>query len=89
LTKLCRIECSQEEKEKLFEKLSNILSYMDLLGEVGTQDITPCNQVIETLNNIMREDKVGETLSREEFLANSPSHIGGMIKIPPVLKTAT
>jgi aspartyl-tRNA(Asn)/glutamyl-tRNA(Gln) amidotransferase subunit C len=34
----------------------------------------------------MREDKVGETLPRELFLANAPSHVGGLIRVPPVIK---
>jgi aspartyl-tRNA(Asn)/glutamyl-tRNA(Gln) amidotransferase subunit C len=86
LTKLCRIECSQEEKEKLFANVSRILSYVAQLDELDTQNVMPCNHVIETMSNVMREDEIGETLSREEFLANAPSHVGGMIKVPSVIK---
>ena len=89
LTKLCRIECSQEEKETLFQNISNVLSHISQLNEIGTQDIAPCNQVLETMTNIMREDEVGPLLSREELLANAPSHIGGMIRVPTIIKTST
>ena len=27
-----------------------------------------------------------ESLNRDAFLANAPSHIGGMIRVPPVIK---
>lgn len=89
LTKLCRIQCTKEEEDDFQAKISDILAYAELLHEVSTQDIPPCSQVIETLSNVMREDEIGPLLSREEFLANSPSQIGGMIKVPPVLNATT
>jgi aspartyl-tRNA(Asn)/glutamyl-tRNA(Gln) amidotransferase subunit C len=39
------------------------------------------------MSSILREDEVTETLDRETFLANSPAHIGGMIRVPPIIKT--
>jgi len=86
LTKLCRIECDEEALEKLLKNLKSILNYMDLLKEVDTEDVPTCNHVLEAVQNIMREDKTEETLERETFLANSPSHVGGMIRVPPVIK---
>ena len=41
------------------------------------------------LKNRMREDEVKEVLSREEFLANAPDQIGGMIRIPPLMKAGS
>lgn len=86
LTKLSRIQCSEEEREGLLNDLKNILNYIELLQEADTQDVPPCNQVLEDLVNVMREDQVGPTLPREIFLANAPSQIGGMIKVPTVIK---
>ncbi len=34
----------------------------------------------------MREDKTGDLLDRELFLANAPSHIGGMVRVPLIIK---
>ena len=89
LTKLCRIECSSKEKATLFQNISKTLSHITQLNEVGTQDIAPSSQVIETITNIMREDEEGPLLSREDLLANAPAHIGGMIKVPTILSTST
>lgn len=86
LTQLSRIQCTEEEQEKLLADLQSILSYIDLLNEIDTSDVPICNHVLEDINNVMREDKVGTTLSRDVFLANAPSHIGGMIRVPPVFK---
>ena len=86
LTKLCRIECTQEEKQKLFNNVSRIVSYVAQLDELDTQGVEPCNHAVATVTNVMREDQTGETLPRETFLANAPSHIGGMIRVPSVIK---
>jgi aspartyl-tRNA(Asn)/glutamyl-tRNA(Gln) amidotransferase subunit C len=88
LTKLCRIECTEEEKKALQEHIASVLKYVDQLDEVDTAGVEPCYRVLETLSNIMREDEVGELLPRELFLANAPAHVGGMIRVPPVIKTA-
>lgn len=86
LTTLCRIECSEDEQKSLLEDLKKILNYIDQLEEVNTEHIEPCYHVLEDVVNVMRNDEIGETIPRETFLNNSPSHTGGMIKVPPVIK---
>lgn len=86
LSKLCRIACTEDEKKQFLTTLSSVLAYMEQLKEIETEGIPPCNTVLETVSNIMREDEVGDLLSRDLFLANAPSHVGGMIRVPPVLK---
>jgi aspartyl-tRNA(Asn)/glutamyl-tRNA(Gln) amidotransferase subunit C len=89
LMKLSRIDCTEQEKEKFFHSLSRIVSYMDQLNEIHTEGVTPCNHILATLQNVMREDEIKDTLSRETFLGNSPSHVGGMVKVPTVIKTTS
>lgn len=83
---LCRINCSEEEQESLLLDLKKILDYFEQLQEIDTQHVAPCYHVLEDACNVMREDVVGETLPRDLFLANAPSQIGGMIRVPPVIK---
>jgi aspartyl-tRNA(Asn)/glutamyl-tRNA(Gln) amidotransferase subunit C len=61
---------------------------MEALQEIDTAGVAPCNQVLQYDHDATRDDAVAELLSREEFLSNAPAHIGGMIKVPPVLKTS-
>lgn len=88
LTKLSRIGCSDDEQEKLLSDLKKILNYIDLLQEINTENVPTCNHVLEGVTNVMREDEVGSTMPREAFLANAPSHVGGMIRVPPVIKSS-
>jgi aspartyl-tRNA(Asn)/glutamyl-tRNA(Gln) amidotransferase subunit C len=86
LMKLCRVHCSEEEKRKLLANLKKILVHFTHLQEIDTEGVEPCNHVFGTMQNVMRQDITGDVLSREKFLANAPSHVGGMIKVPPVIK---
>lgn len=86
LVTLSRISCTEEEQKSLLENLEKILSYIELLEEIDTTNVSPCNQVIAGAANVMREDEIGETLPRELFLENAPAKIGGLIRVPPVIK---
>ena len=86
LTQLCRIQCKEESLEKILKNFKSILSYVDQLKEVDTEGVPECNHVLESISNVMREDQTEETLETETFLKNSPSHVGGMIRVPPVIK---
>lgn len=88
LTKLCHIECTEEEKKALHQQLASILNYIEQLKEVDTEGVNPCHSVLEALTNVLREDEVADILPRELFLANAPAHVGGMIRVPPVIKSS-
>jgi aspartyl-tRNA(Asn)/glutamyl-tRNA(Gln) amidotransferase subunit C len=84
LTKLSRIACSDEEQDAILVDLQKILKYVEQLEEVDTENVPPCNQVLAEMNNVMREDEVGETLPRKDFLKNT-KQVGGLVQIPPVI----
>jgi aspartyl-tRNA(Asn)/glutamyl-tRNA(Gln) amidotransferase subunit C len=80
------IECTEEEKKALQKHLAKVLKHIEQLEEVDTEGVEPCYRVLETLSNVMRDDEVGDLLDRDRFLANAPSHVGGMVRVPPVIK---
>jgi aspartyl-tRNA(Asn)/glutamyl-tRNA(Gln) amidotransferase subunit C len=86
LSELSATHCEESEAESLLQDLQKILTYMDQLQEINTEDVEPCSHVLEGMQNVMRPDAVGPTMPREVFLANAPSQIGGMIRVPPVIK---
>jgi aspartyl-tRNA(Asn)/glutamyl-tRNA(Gln) amidotransferase subunit C len=86
LTKLSRIDCTEAEQEALLHDLKRIISHMDQLNEVDTEHLKPCNHVLEDMVNVTREDKVGTTLPREAVLDLAPSQVGGLFRVPTVIK---
>ena len=86
LTQLSKIQCTEEEEESLLQDLKNILAYVEQLEEVNTENAIACNHILELSDNVWREDVIGATLSREVFLSNAPSQVGGLVKVPTVIK---
>jgi len=86
LTELCRIDCTEEEQISLLHDLQKILKYVDQLEEVDTEHVKPCNHILDANIDATREDFVGNIMPRDVFLSNAPSHTGGMIKVPPIMK---
>lgn len=87
LKRLSRIDLTPEEEENIHKSLERVLDHVQKLNEVNTENVEPCRFVLRTmLKHQMREDTMEDTLSREQFLSNSPDQIGGMIRVPPVLK---
>lgn len=87
LKKLCRIDTSVSEDQDILDSLPRVLGYIEQLSEIDTKGVKPCNYVLRgMLKNRLRKDEISNPLSREQFLANAPDQIGGMIRVPPVLK---
>lgn len=81
---LARLGLSDAEKESMREQLSSILSHIEVLQEVDTDDIPPTAQVIE-LQNILRDDEVEPSLTVEEVLQNAPRTEGDYIRVNAIL----
>lgn len=88
LSQLCRIRCTEEEEERFPQDLQGILDYFEQLQEIDTEGVKPLDNVLEEIHNVMRDDEVKNLLSRELFLQNAPSQIGGMVRTPTVIKGA-
>ena len=86
LEKLSRIKLTPQEGEKLSSNLKRVLDYVAILNEVDTSEIEPCSHVLESMTAPLREDVPKRLVSRKEFLDNAPQHVGGMIKVPKVMK---
>lgn len=86
LSKLCRIELSDDELQEILRDVNRVLDYVEQLQEVDVSNLSPYSHVDEQGIDSLRDDIVGEQLSRETFLNNAPDHVGGMVRVPPVIK---
>lgn len=86
LAKLSRIAVTEEDKAGLFKDLDRIVDMIHLLDQVDTEGVPTCDFVHKHHRHLLREDKVEDILPRDEFLKNAPDHMGGMIKVPPIIK---
>lgn len=86
LAKLCRIAVTEDETKALKKDLSRMLDFIEQLDELDVEGSHLCNQVIKDSKRSLRADEVKDLLPRDVFLSNAPDHLGGMIKVPPILK---
>ncbi|MCH9610811.1 MAG: Glutamyl-tRNA(Gln) amidotransferase subunit C [Chlamydiales bacterium] len=84
--RLCRLKLTDDEIESFLADVKKIADYTELLGEVDLSDLQPYMHAEEVGFGQLREDEVKEPLKREEFLENAPDQVGGMIRVPPVIK---
>ena len=82
---LARLGLTEAEVERFREQLSNILENFEILQQVDTTDIPPTAQSI-TLEDIVRDDEVAESLPQGEILANAPQQEGSFFRVRAVLE---
>jgi len=85
LVELAHIACTPEEEVKFRDSLGRILGYVEQLQQVPTDGVEPCIQVFP-FENRLREDQEGELISKQKFLGNAPDIVGGLIRVPSVIK---
>ena len=85
IAKLARIAVSDAEVEALAPELSNILGWIEQLGEVDVAGVEPMTAV--TPNQLrLRGDVVTEGEIRDEILANAPRAEHGFFAVPKVIE---
>jgi len=85
IAKLARIAVSDAEVEALAPELSNILGWIEQLGEVDVTGIEPMTAVIP--NHLrLRDDVVTDGGIRDEVLANAPNAEHGFFAVPKVIE---
>ena len=86
MARLSRLAITEEEKLAFANSLESIIKYFDVLQKIDTDSVEPLYSVLDTSSTTLRDDVVEAPLSKEAFLKNAPSSVGGLIKVPQVLK---
>ena len=81
---LVRLGISDVEAEKFSGQFSSIIDYFNMLNEVDTENVIPASDIANA-ENVLREDVIKPSMSREEFLNNVPQSEGSYVKVPTVL----
>lgn len=84
VAQLARLNLSSQELEIMTEQLDNILSYVEKLGELETENIEPTTHAF-SISNAFREDIVRHSLARSEALANCPKKDNENFVVPRIL----
>ena len=82
---LARIKASDAEQEALAGELSQILTWIEQLGEIDTSGVEPMSSVA-AVTLPMREDSVTDGNARDKILTNAPVAAHGFFTVPKVVE---
>ncbi|MBL1280003.1 MAG: Asp-tRNA(Asn)/Glu-tRNA(Gln) amidotransferase subunit GatC [Fluviicola sp.] len=81
---LARLEFEGDKKVEIGEDLERIISFMDKLQEVDTENVEPLVFMTNEINRL-REDVAKVTVTQEQALKNAPKRDSDYFRIPKVL----
>ena len=85
LAELACLEFSSSEKEGIKKDLERMIAFIDKLNELDTTGVEPQLHMTDEIN-VLREDVLEGSITREEGLKNAPLTDGIYFKVPKVIK---
>jgi len=85
LANLSRLEFNAADKEEIKNDLQRMISFVEKLNELDLEGTEPLLHMSANVN-VLRDDEVKGSVSREEALKNAPAHDDKFFKVPKVIK---
>lgn len=82
---LARIAISDEEAQMYSSQINDVLSYVNKISDLNTDDVEPTTHGIVS-GNVLRQDEPERLLTQEEALKNAPETEDGQFKVPAILE---
>ncbi len=82
---LAKIEIKETETDALIADMNKILTFMEKLNELDTQNVKPLVYMNEGVNN-WREDVVKQEITTTEGLKNSAKHNEEFFLVPKIIE---
>lgn len=82
---LARLKFDDSEKESIKIDLQRMIEFADKLNELNLDGVEPLLHMSEEVN-VLREDEIKGSISREDALKNAPEHDEEFFKVPKVIK---
>lgn len=87
VARLARIDLTDEELDLYAVQLAAVLDHAAQVEALPTADVAPSSHPLP-LRNVLRDDEVLPSVSREEVLGQAPSVESGRFRVPPILGEA-
>ncbi len=84
IAKLSKLEFNEKELDDISNSMNKILSHIENLNELNTDDIEPLYNINEIID-IIREDIALNTVNKKDFLANSPDKDEDFVILPKIV----
>ena len=84
LADLARLRFDDAEKDVIKNDLQRMIRFVEKLNSLDTANVKPLLHMSESVN-VLREDEVRGSISRDEGLKNAALHDGKFFKVPKVI----
>ncbi|MBO9593281.1 MAG: Asp-tRNA(Asn)/Glu-tRNA(Gln) amidotransferase subunit GatC [Niabella sp.] len=85
LAHLSKLSFSKEEQLEFRDDLEKMIGFVEKLNELDLKDVAPLMHMSEEIN-VLRNDQVKGSITREEALLNAPATDGVFFKVPKVIR---
>lgn len=85
LAKLSKLQFDDSQKEEIKNDLQKMIAFVEKLNELDTTGVEPLLHMTDEVN-MLREDEIKGSVSREEAFKNAPLHDEEFFKVPKVIK---
>ena len=82
---LARLEFDEKAKEEIIGDMNRMLSFIDKLSELDTENVEPLIYMTDEVN-VMRDDEPVVTITQEDALKNAPKRDSDYYKAPKVIE---
>ena len=85
LAHLSRLQFDEAEREAIKSDLQRMIAFVEKLNELDLEGVEPLLYMTDEIN-VLRDDEVKNSITREEALKNAPLHDSQFFKVPKVIK---
>lgn len=85
VAELARLDLTAEEKQRFQAQLRDVLAYVRQLEEVNVEGVEPTAHAAGQVN-VFRPDEARPSEPPGTYLANAPSHRGGLFLVPKIVE---
>ena len=84
IAELAHLELTDEEVKCFARQLGDVLSYIEKLDELDTDDVEPTTYTFP-VSNVFRKDEVKNIIDVKEILQNAPEKKDTFFRVPPIM----
>ena len=85
LAHLSRLQFNETEKAEIRNDLQRMIGFVEKMSELNLDAVEPLLFMSDE-TNVLREDEIKGSISREDALKNAPLHDEHFFKVPKVIK---
>jgi aspartyl-tRNA(Asn)/glutamyl-tRNA(Gln) amidotransferase subunit C len=85
LAHLARLQFNDADKAEIKTDLQRMIAFVEKLNELDLSGVEPLMHMSDEVN-VLREDEIKGSVSREDALKNAPLHDEQFFKVPKVIK---